>query len=81
MEQSNFENRGMGMTNNIGFLSLKGGAAGWCFHNGGLRTTGDQQRRRSFDLRAKRLLDQLDEEETKVFQGAKSVLLEQRKKD
>jgi hypothetical protein len=32
-------------------------------------------------LRAKRLLDQLDEEETKVFQGAKSVLLEQRKED
>jgi len=61
--------------------ALKGGAAGWCFHNGGQRTTGNQQPRRSFDLRAKRLLDQLDEEETKVFQGGKSVLFEQRKED
>ena len=53
--------------------ALKGGAAGWCFHNGGQRTKPDEQPRRSFDLRAKRLLDQLDEEELKVVRSVKSV--------
>jgi hypothetical protein len=56
--------------------ALKGGAAGWCFHNGGQRTRPDEQPRRSFDLRAQRLLDQLDGEEMKVVRGVKSVLLE-----
>lgn len=56
--------------------ALKGGAAGWCFHNGGQRSKPDEQPRRSFDLRAKRLLDQLDEEEMKVVRGVKSVLLD-----
>ncbi len=59
--------------------ALRGGAAGWCFHNGGQRTTRDEQPRRSFDLRAKRLMDQLDEEELKVVKSAKSVLLEYEK--
>ncbi len=58
-----------------------GGAAGWCFHNGGQRSKPDEQPRRSFDLRAKRLLDQLDEEEMKVVRSVKSVLLDQRKED
>jgi hypothetical protein len=56
--------------------ALKGGAGGWCFHNGGQRSTPDEQPRRSFDLRAKRLLEQLDEEEMKVVKGAKSVVLD-----
>jgi hypothetical protein len=56
--------------------ALRGGAAGWCFHNGGQRTSRDEQPRRSFDLREKRLLEQLDEEELKVVRGAKAVLLE-----
>lgn len=59
--------------------ALKGGAAGWCFHNGGQRAKREDQLRRSFDLRAKRLLDQLDEEEVKVVRSVKSVPLEQRK--
>jgi hypothetical protein len=61
--------------------ALKGGAAGWCLHNGGQRTKPDEQPRRSFDLRAKRLLDQLDEAEMSVVSGVKSVLMEQQKKD
>src|SRR5262245_3425208 len=35
------------------------GAAGWCFHNGDERAEPDGQPRRSFDLREKRLFDQL----------------------
>lgn len=56
--------------------ALQGGAAGWCFHNGGQRTKPDEQPRRSFDLREKRLLEQLDAEELGVVRGAKAVLLE-----
>lgn len=40
-----------------------GGAAGWCFHNGGQRGVADGRPRRSFDLRERRLFDQLDPEE------------------
>ncbi len=56
--------------------ALKGGAAGWCFHNGATKTTSDGQPRRSFDLRQKRLIDQLDAEELKVLQGVEAVLAE-----
>lgn len=41
-----------------------GGAAGWCFHNGAGK---DGQPRRSFDLRSKRLFEQLDEVETRAL--------------
>lgn len=51
-----------------------GGAAGWCLHNGGERSAPGEQPRRSFDLRTKRLMDQLDGEELKVVAGAKAVL-------
>jgi endo-1,4-beta-mannosidase len=40
-----------------------GGAAGWCFHNGDQRGNLDDQPRRSFDLRERRLFEQLDAEE------------------
>ena len=40
-----------------------GGAAGWCWHNGDARGRPDGEPRRSFDLRARRLFDQLDDEE------------------
>jgi hypothetical protein len=40
-----------------------GGAAGWCFHNGATRGVSGERPRRSFDLREKRLFDQLDAEE------------------
>jgi len=36
------------------------GAAGWCFHNGDQRDARDGQPRRSFDLRTRRLFEQLD---------------------
>jgi hypothetical protein len=44
-----------------------GGAAGWCFHNGDNRTAKDGRPRRSFDLREKRLFEQLDEDELKAL--------------
>jgi hypothetical protein len=44
-----------------------GGAAGWCFHNGHSKDTPDGQPRRSFDLRQRRLFDQLDEDERKLM--------------
>lgn len=43
--------------------ALAGGAAGWCLHNGAQRDTPGNHPRRSFDLRDRRLFDQLDEEE------------------
>ncbi len=49
----------------------EGGAAGWCFHNGDERLRPDGKPRRSFDLREKRLFDQLDEEEKKFLAGLK----------
>ena len=53
--------------------AVAGGAAGWCFHNGSERRSPDQQPRRSFDLRVKRLFDQLDPEERKVATGVKQA--------
>jgi len=44
-----------------------GGAAGWCFHSGSQRGDPDGKPRRSFDLRDKRLFDQLDQEERKAI--------------
>lgn len=41
----------------------EGGAAGWCFHNGSERNSPSHLPGRSFDLREKRLMDQLDSEE------------------
>ncbi len=54
--------------------AITGGAAGWCFHNGGQRGVSDEQPRRSFDLRARRLWDQLDPEERKFLDQAKTSL-------
>jgi hypothetical protein len=48
-------------------LSKEAGAAGWCFHNGDTRGTPDRQPRRSFDLRTRTLLEQLDGEEQKFL--------------
>ena len=49
------------------------GAAGWCFHNGATKGVPkgpeDGRPRRSFDLRDRTLLDQLDEEERKFLRG------------
>jgi len=42
------------------------GAAGWCLHNGDERQTADGRPRRSFDLRERRLFEQLDDVELQV---------------
>jgi hypothetical protein len=55
--------------------AVAGGAAGWCFHNGLQRSAEDQQPRRSFDLRSKRLFDQLDNEELQFVAAAKKALV------
>jgi hypothetical protein len=54
--------------------AVAGGAAGWCLHNGTQRSTPDNDPRRSFDLRTKRLFDQLDAEEIRAVSGAADVL-------
>jgi CubicO group peptidase (beta-lactamase class C family) len=50
--------------------AVVGGAAGWCFHNGSRRGEPEDRPRRSFDLHAWRLFDQLDEEEREVVARA-----------
>lgn len=47
----------------------RGGAAGWCFHNGDTRGVPGGEPRRSFDLHARRLMDQLDSEELAFVEG------------
>jgi hypothetical protein len=54
--------------------AVAGGAAGWCFHNGSQSNTPDKEPRRSFDLRTRRLFDQLDAEERKVVGSAATVV-------
>ncbi len=54
--------------------AVAGGAAGWCFHNGAQNGAPASQPRRSFDLRDKRLFEQLDnEEQSVVAQVAKAA--------
>jgi len=48
--------------------AIAGGAAGWCFHNGAENDSPDGQQRRCFDLREKRLFDQLEAEERKAIE-------------
>ena len=56
--------------------AIKGGAAGWCFHNGSERGKEDGRPRRSFDLREGALFKQLDSEELAVAAGAQRILKE-----
>lgn len=56
--------------------AIAGGAAGWCFHNGSQHGVKDEQPRRSFDLRVRRLMHQLDEDELEFVRKARSVLAE-----
>jgi hypothetical protein len=46
--------------------AIESGAAGWCFHNGAEVGPKDGEPRRSFDLREKRLFDQLDPVEQEI---------------
>ena len=48
--------------------ALAGGAAGWCLHNGDQRHVPGQEPRRSFDMRQKRLFEQLDEVEREALE-------------
>jgi hypothetical protein len=52
--------------------AVDGGAAGWCLHNGSSRGAPEERPRRSFDLHARRLFDQLDKEEREVVARAAS---------
>jgi hypothetical protein len=54
--------------------AIAGGAAGWCFHNGAQNRAPASQPRRSFDLRDKRLFDQLDSEELKLVAEVKKAV-------
>ena len=56
--------------------AIAGGAAGWCFHNGSQNGAPASQPRRSFDLRERRLFDQLDGEELKVLARVKEAVAE-----
>lgn len=55
--------------------AVRGGAAGWCFHNGATRGPKDEEPRRSFDLRGRRLFEQVDEEERAVLRGMAAASL------
>ena len=59
----------------------RSGAAGWCFHNGDQRAKPDGQPRRSFDLRARRLFDQLDEAEREAVEGLRAEFVKPTKPD
>lgn len=54
--------------------AIRGGAGGWCFHNGSQRDTPENKPRRSFDMREKRLFEQIDEEELKFVKSLRSQL-------
>lgn len=53
--------------------AIEGGAAGWCFHNGGQRGVDGERPRRSFDLREHRLMDQLDPVELEFVRLARET--------
>jgi len=54
--------------------ALEGGAAGWCFHNGEQKDKLQARPRRSFDMRQRRLFEQLDKQEMKFIQQVKAVI-------
>ena len=56
--------------------AIRGGAAGWCFHNGSPRWTGRSQTGpcRSFDLRRQGLLEQLDRVEQRVVRQVGQIV-------
>lgn len=54
--------------------AVAGGAAGWCLHNGSQRGAPGEEPRRSFDLRARRLWDQLDSQERQLVDRAREVV-------
>jgi len=53
-----------------------GGAAGWCFHNGNQRNGPAGNPHRSFDMRQKRLFEQLDDQEQKFLQQMRKEIID-----
>jgi hypothetical protein len=54
--------------------AVRGGAAGWCFHNGSSRHSADKRPYRSFDMSKRGLFEQLDREESDVVDAAALVV-------
>ncbi|MCC6731421.1 MAG: hypothetical protein IT208_19010 [Chthonomonadales bacterium] len=54
--------------------AVDGGAAGWCLHNGSTRRAPGERPRRSFDLRERRLFEQLDPVERAVADAVGAVV-------
>ena len=54
--------------------AIAGGSAGWCFHNGSQRNGPHGQPRRSFDMRQRRLWEQLDAQEIRFVNAAGSEI-------
>ena len=56
--------------------AVAGGAAGWCFHNGGQRNGPGGNPHRSFDMRQKRLFEQLDDQERKFLEEMRKEIID-----
>jgi len=55
--------------------AIESGAAGWCFHNGDNRWGRDGQPRRSFDMRQRRLFQQLDSVELEAVKRMAATVI------
>ncbi len=60
--------------------SIRGGAAGWCFHNGDQKDRPGGKPRRSFDMRVQRLFDQFNPVERTVLDGIRRVTAQLRER-
>ncbi len=58
------------------YNAMEGGAGSWCFHNGRQGDQADENPRRSFDMREKRLFDQLDKDELEAIVTISKLLSE-----
>ena len=56
--------------------AYRGGAAGWCLHNGDARHQPEGKPRRSFDMRQKRLFEQLDDVERTALERVYQMLID-----
>jgi hypothetical protein len=54
--------------------AIAGGAAGWCLHNGDQKDKPESKPRRSFDMREKRLFDQLDRVEIEALEKISEIV-------
>jgi len=54
--------------------ALRGGAAGWCFHNGDQKNRPGAEPHRSFDMSKRRLFDQLDAAEKQALKRIAALL-------